>query len=73
MILSSNLEKKKYKNNLIIKKNNTNNLNKDSIIKTDYIYYIKNSNIEFYVGKVLKEAIKKYNKLYKKSKKLVYE
>lgn len=73
MILSSNLEKKKYKNNLVIKKNNTNNLNKDSIIKTDYIYYIKNSDIEFYVGKVSKGAIKKYNKIYKKSKELVYE
>ena len=51
MILSSNLEKKKYKNNLVI----------------------KNSDIEFYVGKVSKEAIKKYNKIYKKSKELVYE
>lgn len=51
MILSSNLEKKKYKTNLLIKKND----------------------IEFYIGKVSKEAINKYNKLHKELRELIYE
>ena len=68
MIISSKLDKIKYKSNQLLKKDNKNNLNKDSIVKTDTIYDIKYDEISFSVGKVDIELIKEYEKLYLENK-----
>ena len=45
MLISSKIEKLKYKFNKYIKKDNKNNLKTDSIVKTDVIYKIFTKNI----------------------------
>lgn len=62
MILSSQIDKIKFKSNKLIKKNNKNNLNKDSIIKTDTVYKLSDKQILFKVGKIEKEKIEEYKK-----------
>ena len=52
MLISSKFDKLKYESNVLLKKDNMNNLNKDSIVKTDNIYNIKRENIDFLVGKI---------------------
>lgn len=52
MIVSSHVEKAKYKTNVKVKKSKTNGLNKDSIVKCDYIYNIPFKNIQFKIGQV---------------------
>ncbi len=52
MLISSKSDKLKYESNVLLKKGNMNNLNKDSIVKTDNIYNIKRENIDFLVGKI---------------------
>ena len=68
MIISSNLDKIKYKSNKLLEKDNINNLNKDSLVKTDTIYDIKHDEISFSVGKVDIGLIKEYEKLYLENK-----
>ena len=60
MLISSKLDKLKYKSNILLKKDNKNNLKKDSIIKTDNIYKINQENIDFLIGKVDIELINKF-------------
>ena len=60
MLISSNLEKLKYKANVLIEKDKTNNLHKNSIVKTDVIYKILNEQILFKIGKVDNEKIEEY-------------
>lgn len=60
MIISSNLKKLKFDSNKFIKKDEMNNLNRDSIVKTDVIYRISDSQIEFKIGKVDVQKIEEY-------------
>ena len=60
MLISSNLEKLKYKLNKLINKDNKNRLNKDSIVKTDVIYKISNEQILFKIGEVNLDKVKEY-------------
>lgn len=60
MLISSNLDKLKFKTNKLLKKDNLNNLCKDSIIKTDVLYKILNEQIVFKIGKVDNEKIEEY-------------
>ena len=60
MLISSNLEKLKFNANKLLKKDDVNNLYKDSIVKTDVIYKILNEQILFKIGKVDKEKIEEY-------------
>ena len=62
MLLSSNLDKLKFKSNKELKKDNKNNLRKDSIVKTDVIYKILNEQIIFKIGTVDIEKIEEYKK-----------
>ena len=68
MLISSNLEKLKYDANKLLEKNKENNLNKDSIVKTDVIYSIHESEILFKVGEVNIEQIMEYRENFKKYK-----
>lgn len=62
MLLSSKVEKASYKTNKIIRKNNDNNLRKDSIIKTDAIYKIFTKNILLKIGNIDKTKVEIYKK-----------
>ena len=64
MLISSNLKKLKYDKNKLLKKNNINGLEKDSIVKTDAIYKIKNSQILFKIGQVDLDMVEEYKKSY---------
>lgn len=62
MLISSNLEKLKFNSNILLEKDNINNLHKDSIVKTDVVYKILNEQILFKIGKVDNEKIEEYKK-----------
>ncbi len=64
MLISSNLEKLKYKSNIKLEKDKINNLDRDSIVKTDCIYRIKNENILFKIGEVTLDKVKEYKRLF---------
>ena len=64
MLISSNLDKLKYKSNILLKKDNINNLMKDSIVKTDTIYKIKELDIDKKIGKINLDIIDIYKKMY---------
>lgn len=63
MLISSRLEKLKYKDNILLKRDQKNNLDKDSIVKTDYVYEIKDKDIRCKIGEVDKEKIDLYIKI----------
>ena len=60
MLISSNIYKLKYKSNILLSKDESNNLNKDSIVKTDVLYKILDEQILFKIGEVDEEKIKEY-------------
>lgn len=62
MLISSKIEKVRFKENKLIKADGKNNLKKDSIVKTDVIYKIEEENILFKIGKVDSERIEEYKK-----------
>ena len=62
MLISSNLEKLKFKANKLLEKDTRNNLHKDSIVKTDVLYKILNEQIIFKIGTVDDEKIEEYKK-----------
>ena len=62
MLLSSNLDKLRFKTNKESKKDGSNNLKKDSIVKTDVIYKILNEQIIFKIGTVDMDKIEEYKK-----------
>lgn len=64
LLLSSNLKKINYKENLLLKKDNRNNLVKDSIVKCDVIYIIKQESTVGKIGTVQLELIEKYKQIY---------
>lgn len=69
MIISSKVEKLKYKENYLLEKDTKNNLDKDSIVKTDVIYRIINNQVLFKLGSVDLEKIEEYKKAYYDSNK----
>lgn len=62
MLISSYLDKLRFSNNKLLEKDKINNLNKESIVKTDVVYKILNKNILFRIGKVDEEKIEEYKK-----------
>lgn len=64
LLLSSNLKKLKYRSNVLLKKDNKNNLIKDSLVKCDVIYVIGDDNIVGKIGKVDLDLIEKYKQIY---------
>ena len=67
MLISSNLEKLKFKANKLLKKDTSNNLHRDSIVKTDVLYKILNEQILFKIGTVDHEKIEEYKKSFYES------
>lgn len=68
MLISSRIEKLKYKSNMELKKDNLNNLKKDSIVKIDQIYRIDNKQILYKLGKVTLDKIEEYKTAFKEYK-----
>ena len=62
MLISSHLEKLKFNMNKLLLKDELNNLERNSIIKTDEIYKITNENIIFKVGEVTQKTVQEYFK-----------
>ena len=58
----SHLEKLKFSKNKLILKDNLNNLNRNSIVKTDVIYKIKNENIKYKIGMIKRSVVDEYMK-----------
>lgn len=67
MLISSNLDKLKFRTNKLLEKDNFNNLHKDSIVKTDVVYKILNEQIIFKIGTVDSEKIEEYKKSFYES------
>ena len=64
MLISSRLEKLKYKSNSILKKDSLNKLDRDSIVKMDVMYHIPYDQILFKMGEVTSNKIDEYKKYY---------
>ena len=62
MLISSHLDKLKFSTNKLLLKDELNKLKRDSIVKTDVIYKVKNEDIEFKIGEVTEETVLKYKK-----------
>lgn len=62
MLISSKLNKIKYEQNELIRKDIKNGLDKDSIVKTDVIYKIRDSQILFKIGEVDIDKVEEYKK-----------
>ena len=60
MLISSKIDKIKYKTNRLLKKDNNNNLKVDSIVKTDVIYKILDKQILFKIGQVDLDKVEEY-------------
>ena len=60
MLISSNLNKLKYNSNILLEKDSINNLDRNSIVKTDVVYKILNEQILFKIGRVDETKIKEY-------------
>jgi len=60
MLISSKIEKAKYAQNKLVKKDNKNGLIYDSIVKTDEIYNIQNTQILFKIGSIDLDTIEYY-------------
>lgn len=63
-LLSSKMNKKNFKYNEVLYKNDINGLHKDSIVKCDSLIEIKENEIKFKIGKVKKDELKKFIDLY---------
>lgn len=64
MLISSKIYKVKYDTNEFLEKDSINKLNKDSIVKLDEVYRIKEEAINFKIGKVDEDKIEDYKKRY---------
>ena len=64
MLISSHLEKMKFDTNILLSKDEKNNLKKDSIVKVDEIYKLTKEQIIFKIGEVSIKKVKKYKKIY---------
>ena len=62
ILISSHLEKLKFNSNKLLLKDELNHLKRNSIVKTDAIYKIKNENILFKVGIVERDVVDEYLK-----------
>lgn len=73
MLISSNLDKLKFKSNKLLKKDNINNLNKDSIVKLDQMYKFNINEISYKIGKVNKKLVEEYKNIYLNTKHSLFE
>lgn len=63
-LLTSNMEQKKYPYNKVLKRNNQNNLDKDSVVKCDDFIEISEQEIQFKVGSVEQKDLERFLNTY---------
>lgn len=68
MLISSQVNKIKYQSNILLKKDNQNNLKKNSIVKTDEVYQLSKENIVFKIGNLDERLVNEYKVRCLKSK-----
>lgn len=66
MIISSKIEKVKYQGNILLAKDNKNNLEMDSIVKANVLYTIETKEIVMKIGRVDDDKIEEYKETYLK-------
>ena len=66
MIISSKIEKLKYQGNILLAKDNKNNLEMDSIVKANVLYKIETKEIVMKIGRVDDDKIEEYKETYLK-------
>ena len=64
MLISSKIEKANYEGNILLPKSEKNGLKVNSIVKTDVIYKILNSQILFKIGAIDENTIRIYKDSY---------
>ena len=67
LLISSKLQKLQYKSNILLKRDDENGLEKDSIVKTDNIYKIDMEQILFKIGKVDLDKVEYCKDMYLKN------
>lgn len=65
-LLSSNINKASYPFNEVLNKDNANNLRKDSIVKCDDLIQLTETEIQFKIGSVAEEDLKRFLDTYEK-------
>ena len=65
LLISSNISKLKYSQNVSLTPDDKNNLNKESIVKTDYVYRLDTEAIVYKIGEVSIEKINYYKECVK--------
>lgn len=65
-LLSSNVNKASYPFNEVLNKDNDNNLRKDSIVKCDDLIQLTETEIQFKIGSVAEEDLKRFLDTYEK-------
>lgn len=65
LLISSNISKLKYSKNVSLTPDDKNNLNKESIVKTDYVYRLDTEAIVYKIGEVSIEKINYYKECVK--------
>ena len=66
MLISSKLDKLKYSTNVLLRKNDINGLDKDSIVKTDYVYKLLQNRIVFKLARVDIDKVEEYKRHFNK-------
>lgn len=66
MLISSKIEKLKYKSNIKLEKDELNKLDRDSIVKVDQIYRIDSKQILFKMGEVSIDKVEEYKEKFQK-------
>ncbi len=64
MLISSKIKKADYEGNILLPKSEKNGLKVDSIVKTDVVYKILNSQILFKIGTIDEDTIRLYKDSY---------
>lgn len=60
MLISSQVQKIRYQQNILLKKDDKNNLKKNSIVKTDEVYQLNKENILFKIGNIDERLVDEY-------------
>ena len=67
MLISSQLNKLRFETNIMLKKDEENGLNRDSLVKTDVIYKIDTKQILFKIGHVDDDKVEEYKQAFLKN------
>lgn len=67
LLISSNIKKLSFSQNILLEKDNQNNLLKDSLVKTDYVYRLEKDMLVYKIGEVSIEKVNYYKECVKRN------